>query len=161
MDPVTSLSNGFASQGADAANGFSDLSSEEFVKIIFTELSKQDPLKPNDSSALLEQMSSLRSIQSDIDLSRKLESMVTQNQLASAGNMIGKYVSGYTAGFERTEGYVISISRTSEGPVLNLDTGLRIPFDNVDEMIDPSIFGPPPTQPTPTPTPAPTPPPTT
>ena len=52
--------------GASAQDAFSSLNSEQFVKIIFTELSKQDPLQPNDSKALLEQLSSLRNIQSEI-----------------------------------------------------------------------------------------------
>lgn len=121
-------------------NAFSDLTSEEFVKIMFTELANQDPLKPNDSSALLEQMSSLRSIQSDLDLSNKLQSMVSQNQLAAAGGLIGKYVSGISTGNLRVEGEVISVSRTSEGAVLNLDNGFRVSFDNVDEMIDPALI---------------------
>ena len=60
------------------------MADEEFVKIMFTELSNQDPLKPNDSNQMLQQLSSLRSIQSDIELSNKLESIVTQNQLAFA-----------------------------------------------------------------------------
>jgi flagellar basal-body rod modification protein FlgD len=126
--------------GPVTKNAFSDLTSEEFVKIMFTELANQDPLKPNDSSALLEQMSSLRSIQSDIDLSSKLQSMVSQNQLAAAGGLIGKYISGISTGNLRVEGEVISVSRTNEGPVLNLDNGFRVRFENVDEMIDPSIF---------------------
>lgn len=121
-------------------NAFSDLTSEEFVKIMFTELSNQDPLKPNDSAALLEQMSSLRSIQSDIELSSKLEAMVSQNQLAAAGGLIGKYVSGVSTGNLRVEGEVISVSRTSDGPVLNLSNGYRVAFENVDEMVDPSVF---------------------
>lgn len=121
-------------------NAFSDLTSEEFVRIMFTELANQDPLKPNDSSALLEQMSSLRSIQSDIDLSSKLQAMVSQNQLAAAGGLIGKYISGISTGNLRVEGEVISVSRTREGPVLNLSNGFRVRFENIDEMIDPSLF---------------------
>ena len=34
----------------------SDLATEDFVKIIFTELGNQDPLQPSDSKALLEQL---------------------------------------------------------------------------------------------------------
>ncbi len=132
--------SGFGNTVSADQNAFSELTSEEFVKIMFTELSNQDPLKPNDSSALLDQMSSLRSIQSDIDLSSKLESMVTQNQLAAAGGLIGKYVSGVSLGNQRVEGAVVSVSRTSEGPVLNLSNGYRVAFENVDEMIDPSAF---------------------
>ncbi len=138
MSSIGSISG--LSNPAAQPNAFSDLTSEEFVKIMFTELANQDPLKPNDSAALLEQMSSLRSIQSDIDLSNKLDAMVSQNQLASAGALIGKYVSGISTANLRVEGSVVSISRTTDGPVLNLSNGYRVPFDNVDEMIDPALL---------------------
>ena len=42
--------------GAGGSNRFNELSSEDFMKIIFTELQQQDPFEPNDSSALLEQL---------------------------------------------------------------------------------------------------------
>jgi len=93
MDAVSLLSGSSSSQST-TPNAFSQLSSEEFVKIMFTELSKQDPTKPTDSSALLEQMSSLRTIQSSVDMSRKLDSLVAQNQFSSAGTMIGRHVDG-------------------------------------------------------------------
>ena len=64
------------------------------MKIIFTELQQQDPFKPNDSSALLDQLNSIRQIESDMQLTEQLESIVFQNQLASASNMIGKVVQG-------------------------------------------------------------------
>lgn len=127
---------------SSAPNGFSALSSEDFMKIIFTELQNQDPMKPNDSSALLDQMSSLRSIQSDMDLSRQLQTLVTQNQLASAGNLIGEFVTGLTFGNQRASGWVVSISRTADGPILNLDNGYRLPFDNVDEIVDGDLIAP-------------------
>lgn len=119
-----------------ATNRYSELNTEDFVKIMFTELSNQDPLKPQDSNALLQQMSSLRSIQSDIDLSTKLQSVVTQNQLATAGGLLGKYVSGLTEQYQRVVGQVQSVSKTSDGPVLNLSNGFRVPFKNIDQMLN-------------------------
>jgi len=135
MDALTSLDP--AQLSSATPNAFSELNSEEFVKIMFTELGHQDPLKPNDSAALLQQMSSLRSIQSDIELSNKLQSLVNENQLASAGNMIGRLVSGLTEDNLRVYGTVISVSRTDHGPILNLNNGFRVPFSSVDEMTDP------------------------
>ena len=70
MITATSLDRPTSTSGV-APNAFSELTSEEFVKIMFTELSNQDPLKPSDSSALLQQMSNLRSIQSDIERDRR------------------------------------------------------------------------------------------
>ena len=77
-----------AATATAAPNAFSSLSSEQFVKIIFSELSNQDPLQPSDSNALLQQLANLRSIQSGMDLSDKLSSLVTQNQLASASGVL-------------------------------------------------------------------------
>ena len=64
-----------AIRGEPFSNGFNALSSEDFIKIIFTELANQDPFQPNDSSALLEQLNSIRSIESDTKLIDKLEDL--------------------------------------------------------------------------------------
>lgn len=134
MPGISAIGNASTTTAATGKDAFSDLTSEEFVRIMFTELSNQDPLKPNDSNQMLEQLSSLRSIQSDIDLGNKLESIVSQNQLSSAGALIGKYVSGLTEGGQRVVGEVVSVSRTADGPILNLSNNFRVPFKNVDIM---------------------------
>lgn len=135
MDSTTGIDNSL-SVGQTSRDAFSDLNSQDFVKIMFTELSNQDPLKPNDSNALLQQMSNLRSIQSDIDLSSKLESLVSQNQMASASGLLGRYISGLSDINERVVGVVATVSRTSDGPVLTLDDGTRVPFSQVDELAE-------------------------
>ncbi|MCC6321603.1 MAG: flagellar biosynthesis protein FlgD [Phycisphaerales bacterium] len=135
MPAVTDALSSSAVQSTSTRDAFSDLTSEEFVKIMFTELSNQDPLKPNDSSQMLEQLSSLRSIQSDIELGNKLEDVVTQNQLSTAGALIGKWVAGLTGQNFRVYGQVDSVSRTSDGPVLNLSNGYSIPFNNLDHVL--------------------------
>ena len=121
---------------------FNEMSSEEFMKIIFTELQQQDPFKPNDSSALLEQLNSIRSIESDIEMSNRLESIVFQNQMSSAGGLIGKRVAGLTADAERVGGTVKSVARTGDEIALVLDNGWIIPMDNV-EYIDSQTTPPP------------------
>lgn len=135
MDGVGALSSG-GTLLAERPNGFSELTSEQFVKIIFTELGNQDPLQPNDSKALLEQLSSIRSIQSDLDLSRRLEAIVTQNELSSASGMIGRRVSGLNESNTRVQDVVTSVSRTSSGAVLNLRGGDRVALRNVDQILE-------------------------
>jgi flagellar basal-body rod modification protein FlgD len=125
------------------STGFSALGADEFVKIIFTELSQQDPLEPNDTSALLEQLSTLQSIQSDVDMMDRLSAIVDQNELAGAAGLIGKIISGISDDDERVLDYVASVSRTDDGAVLNLDHGARVNMRNVDEIIDPLPLIPP------------------
>ena len=105
------------------------------MKIIFTELQQQDPFSPNDSSALLEQLNSIRSIESDISMGKQLESIVFQNQLAGAGNLIGKRISGLTVDNERVAGQVKSVTRAGDEISLLLHNNWVVPMDNV-EYID-------------------------
>jgi flagellar basal-body rod modification protein FlgD len=120
---------------------FSEMATEDFIRIIFTELTNQDPLQPNDTSALLDQLNSIRSIESDLKLTEQLQSLVTENQLASASGMIGKFIGGRTADLERVTGFVVSVIKQGEEIVLELDSGLTVPIENVETVIDPSIFG--------------------
>ncbi len=133
MSAINALTGG--SNAAGGTSRFTELTSEEFIKIIFTELQNQDPFKPNDSAALLEQLQSIRSIESDMELSKQLEGIVFQNQLASAGNLIGKRVAGLTADNERVGGTVKSVARNGEEIALVLDNGWVLPMENV-EYID-------------------------
>jgi len=114
-----------------AANAFSGISSEQFVKIMLTELSNQDPLAPNDSQAILQQISSIRSIESDLALKDTLSSMIKQNELATAGGLIGKNVLGMALDGLPIEGPVTSISNTRDGVVLNLTGGWQVKMKDV------------------------------
>jgi len=58
MDAASVAAGTSASSGAGAATDrFSQLGSDEFLKIIFTELRNQDQLEPNDTTTLIEQLS--------------------------------------------------------------------------------------------------------
>ena len=125
--------NGVSSSGSrNMGQGVSGLTTEDFTKLILTELSNQDPLSPNDTNTLLQQMSTLRSIQSNMDLSSDLSNITEQNEFISAAGMIGKKVSGLNLDLERTEDTVKSVSRTQGGIVLNLEGGGRMPMAYLD-----------------------------
>ncbi len=138
MNSVASLDSGGGHTGP--VNQFSEMKTEDFVKIIFTELTNQDPFEPNDSSALLEQLNSIRSIESDVALTDQLKSLVTENQLASASNMIGKYVDGMNEDNDKVSGYVVSVSRQGDSVMLELDNGWTLPIDRVESIVDPAMF---------------------
>lgn len=132
MSAINALSG---SNASSATGRFSSMSSEDFMKIIFTELQSQDPFKPNDSNALLEQLNSIRSIESDVQMEERLKSVVFQNQMSTAGGLIGKRVAGLTENAERVGGVVKSVSRSGDNITLNLENGWIIPMDNL-EYID-------------------------
>ncbi|MEI7657793.1 MAG: flagellar hook capping FlgD N-terminal domain-containing protein [Phycisphaerae bacterium] len=118
--------------------GMGDLTSSDFSKIIFTELGNQDPMSPNDTNALLQQISTLRSIQADADLSDQLQSLVNQNQFTSGASLLGRRVSGISEANQRVQGTVRSVSNTPYGAVVSLDNGARVFLSQVDELLAPS-----------------------
>lgn len=128
-----------ALRGSPTPSGFDAMSTDEFVKIIFTELSNQDPFKPNDSSALLEQLSTIRSIESDLNMMDRLEAIVKENQLAAGSSMIGRFVGGLTADHDRVAGVVTAVIREGDNVSLELDNGYVIPLANVESIIDGSF----------------------
>ncbi|MEC9372980.1 MAG: flagellar hook capping FlgD N-terminal domain-containing protein, partial [Planctomycetota bacterium] len=120
--------------------GFSALSSDEFLRIMFTELTNQDPLAPNETKQILDQIGTIRSIESNESLTRNLGSILEQSQVASSSGFIGKLIAGRTDAGHEVEGTVISVSLTREGPILNLFEGHRVPMDRVTEVTDPNAF---------------------
>lgn len=118
------------------ANGFANLSSGEFLQIILSELSNQDPLAPNDTAAILEQLSSIRNIETQTQLDEQLNSLVTQNAISTSANFIGKFVRGLDANNNTAEGIVESLSVRDGKPVLNLAGGAELSGDRVTEVED-------------------------
>src|SRR4051812_10076627 len=136
MDAIGALGATQAGGGGGAgANAFRSPPPQAFVKIIFSELGHQDPMAPSDSKALLEQLSSLRNIQSSMDLSSSMGALVAENQLSAASGLIGKSISGITEGAQRVTGVVKSVSRTGGGAILNLVSGAQVRMSNVDLVL--------------------------
>ena len=128
-------------QPAQSGNAYADLSSGEFLEIILSELTNQDPLSPNDTTAILEQLSSLRNIESQSSLEGKFETLVTQNAISSSANMIGKYVEGLNDANNSVSGVVSSLTIEEGQPVLRLSDGSSLSADRVTQVRDPGASG--------------------
>ena len=139
MSAIGSISGG-STAAASSSDAFSAMSSEDFIRVMFTELTNQDPLAPSESKDLLEQISTIRSIESDIDLSNRLQEMSRQNEIASASTLVGKFVTGRNEAGVEVAGYVDSVSITADGPVMNLGTGYRVSLSDLIEVVDPNLI---------------------
>ncbi len=124
-----------AAQPSQPSNSaFGELSSEEFVNILVAELSNQDPFEPNDSAAILEQLSSLRNIESQASLQEQLETMVDQNAISSASGMIGQFVKGLNTSNQVVEGVVDSLVIENGNPIFKLSDGTRIEASRITDV---------------------------
>ena len=109
----------------------SKLKAEDFIKMMITQLQNQDPLEPAKNSELLSQMSQIGQLQSSTALQDSLKTMVLQNSLGSAGNLIGKMVKGLDDNGEAMNGLVNSVRVQDNQVYLELDNGKSLKLDRV------------------------------
>ena len=114
-----------------AAGRFGELSSEEFIEVLITEMTNQDPFNPNDSAKVLEQMSSLRNIESQLSLQTSIESLVTQNNIAQAGSLLQRTVEGLDDSNNTIKGQVTAVRVVNGKAVLEIDGISSLKMDRV------------------------------
>lgn len=134
MSAITNATNTINSAVQTASGAFGKMSSDDFIKVMMSELKNQDPMNPQDSSKLLEQLSNLRNIESQLSFQQSIGSLVLQNQISAAGGMMGKYVTGLTDDNNRVEGLVSSVRVADNKVYLELDTGHSVSMDKISKV---------------------------
>jgi flagellar basal-body rod modification protein FlgD len=110
------------------------LKTEDFIKMMITQLQNQDPMEPAKNEQLLAQMSQIGQLEASQSLQESLKTLVLQNNLGSAGNLIGKMVEGQTATGEPIDGLVTSVRVEGDDVVLELDSGQKIELTRVTSI---------------------------
>ncbi len=136
-----SATAGAAQAPQPAGDPYRELTSGDFMELIFSELTNQDPLSPSDTNALLDQIATIRAIESDLELADTLGEVVKQNEIAASSSLVGKFATGLTASQSQAAGYVDAVRITGEGVILALSSGQEVALDQVTDIIDPAIIG--------------------
>ncbi|QDT98315.1 flagellar hook assembly protein FlgD [Gimesia aquarii] len=87
-------------------SAFSGLTADDFLKLFITELQNQDPTEPLGNEQLLNQLSSMRELQSNIELSDTLTEITLGQGLTQAAGLIGKEIEGQEDGQPAIAGIV-------------------------------------------------------
>lgn len=138
MDAIGALTE--SSQGtASPTNSFSALGSQEFLQLLITQLTNQDPLEPTGNEEMLRQISSIRDIELSTSMSESLQGLTGRQSFASASGLIGQYVTSIagTDGVPQS-GLVVGV-RFTEGnsAVLQLSNGVEVPIEQVGGVQSP------------------------
>ena len=111
-----------------------ELKTEDFIKMMITQLQNQDPMEPAKNQELLAQMSQIGQLQSATTLQESLKGMVAQNQIGSAAGLIGKGVDGLDPNDDPVSGVVTSVRVEKDGVSLELDNGKTLPLSRVTSI---------------------------
>jgi len=77
--------------------GFNSLTSDTFLKLLITQLQNQDPTAPMGNDELLNQLSNMRNLQANIELSDTLKSFGQNEKMSSGAALLGKLITGTNA----------------------------------------------------------------
>jgi len=131
------------SAGTITAAGATDrlgvISGEDFLKVLIKQLQMQDPLQPMTNQEMVQQMSTIRELEMNTQMSRKLEQLTDQQRFGAAAALIGKQVKGTVKDAEGNqftmEGVVRSVRFTGTGEaILELDTGEELPLASLEQV---------------------------
>jgi flagellar basal-body rod modification protein FlgD len=114
----------------------SELGSSEFLQLLITQLTNQDPLQPMGNRELLEQIASIREIEQTTTMTESLRSLDGKQQYAAAATLIGRTVTGTTGdGLQATQGVVVGARFDPGGEaLLVLKSGEEIPLGSVTRV---------------------------
>lgn len=112
---------GAVSNAPSAALQASNLGLQDFMKILLTQLTYQDPLKPMDNQEFIAQVAQFTSLEQAQQLNTKIEQLVINQSALQSVGLIGKTVVAEANGASIT-GTVASISLAGDVPSLSINT---------------------------------------
>ncbi len=122
------------SSGQTSAVSRSLLARDDFLKILISELSNQDPFAPLDNQRFMEQLASLQNLEAVSALTDGIRELQSMQELASASSMIGKFIRGVSDSGESTEGIVQRV--TVDGKEVRLIVNdQEVALENVREVL--------------------------
>lgn len=129
-EAVAAASGASATTTAARTTSISDMTGYDFLKLLITELSNQDPMDPMDNKEILNQLSSIRSLESNMELSENFKELLSSQGLVTATALIGQLITGIDTQGQLIEGKVERVMLDASG--LSLQIGDRtVPLSKV------------------------------
>ena len=136
MSIASSITSSSPGSLADVVSKRTQLSQQEFFKVLTAQMTQQNPLEPMDSQDFLAQLVQLQNLEVTSDLSKNFGNMITQNAFTSASALLGKIVTGTQADGSTVNGVVSRV--TIDGGKVHLAVGsATVALENVTEVVDP------------------------
>lgn len=141
MDVTQIASN--VSAAPEASRSASDLSSDDFFKLLIAQLTNQDPMEPTSNEELLQQISSIRDIELSTTLTASLQKLAGQQQFGSASTLIGQYVTSVADNHGNVKaGTVVGVKFDPQGqPTLQLSSGIELDMSQLASIVSPVQAG--------------------
>lgn len=96
------------------------LGMQDFLKILLTQLTYQDPLKPVDNQQFMAQMAQFTALEQTSQLNRNLETLISNQASLQSVGLIGRTVELSDDGSGKVSGTVTALSLAGLTPTLSI-----------------------------------------
>jgi flagellar basal-body rod modification protein FlgD len=103
----------------DASGSNASLGLQDFMKILLTQLTYQDPLKPMDNQAFMAQMAQFTSLEQSQRLNDKVQQLIENQAALQSVGLVGRTIDVATASGQST-GVVTALLLQGDAPLLTL-----------------------------------------
>ena len=125
--------NSASSSSSTVHDKYEELDVSDFIQLLVTELTNQDPTAPVDNATILNEVSQIKSISATQNLTDTLDNVNTTTNVASAANLVGRTVTGLNSASVSVTGAVDSV--TIEDGKVTLQVGdYSIDLSDVTEI---------------------------
>lgn len=108
----------------------SSLTMQDFLKVLLTQLTYQDPLKPMDNQQFMAQIAQFTTLQQTQELNSNMMRLITNQAAMQSVGLIGRQVDISTSSGPAT-GTVTALSLSGSSPLLTINTAQGV-LSNVD-----------------------------
>lgn len=105
---------------ATSGTPLSSMGLQDFMKILLTQLTYQDPLKPMDNKEFMAQMAQFTALEQSQRLNDRVQQLIENQAALQSVSLIGRSVE-ISTGSGRTTGTVSALSFQGAGPLLTLN----------------------------------------
>lgn len=114
-----------ATSGVSSAGANSTLSLQDFLKVLMTQLTYQDPLKPMDNEQFMAQIAQFTSLEETQQMNASIQTLVSNQAAQQSVGLIGHTVN-FTTQSGPLSGTVQSIDLSGSTPQLSIKTSTGV-----------------------------------
>jgi len=109
------------------------MDSDQFMQILLTQLTHQNPLEPMDNAEMMSQFSQLNSLQELRQIHTGMDQVSASNQVMYLASLIGKHVKANRPDGKVVEGVVEGVITEKDNPQVRIGTE-EVPLNEVIEV---------------------------
>ena len=118
---------------SSAVSSYTSLSRQDFMNIMISEMSHQDPMNPVENQDFLNQLAQLESLQAMAELTQGIEALLRLQHIGSASALIGRQVAGSDSSGNPVSGTVEKVVMRSGQAAIVVD-GTELPLERITEV---------------------------